>query len=230
MGKADWKCAIKVTKTTDNDSTCKVKVECIWDGNGWSYNINNVTAKVTFNGSTKTVMSSGSVNVSGGTQSLGSNTFTYTKDHNSHDFTCKAEITSSSSYVSGTKSTTKSVSIGARTHYTVNYYGNGNTGGSMSSSTKWFGETLYLSSNGYSKENYSFAGWATSSSGAVAYTNGAAYTNNAAINLYAKWNPNAYSVTYNANGGTGAPGNGTKYADQQYTVSGTKPVRTRILF
>lgn len=34
-----------------------------------------------------------------------------------------------------------------------------------------------------------------------------------------------YNITYNANGGTGAPSTGTKYEDKSYTVSSKKPTR-----
>lgn len=36
----------------------------------------------------------------------------------------------------------------------------------------------------------------------------------------------SYTVSYNANGGTGAPGNQTKWRDQTLTLSSTKPTRT----
>ena len=40
----------------------------------------------------------------------------------------------------------------------------------------------------------------------------------------------SYTVSYNANGGTGAPGNQTKWKDQTLTLSGTKPARTGYSF
>lgn len=36
----------------------------------------------------------------------------------------------------------------------------------------------------------------------------------------------SYTITYNANGGSGAPGTGKKWKDEKYTVSSTKPTRT----
>lgn len=40
----------------------------------------------------------------------------------------------------------------------------------------------------------------------------------------------SYTVKYNANGGTGAPGNQTKWKDQALTLSSTKPTRTGYTF
>jgi len=44
--------------------------------------------------------------------------------------------------------------------------------------------------------------------------------------LYAKWNPNTYTITYNANGGTGAPDAQTKTYDVPLILSGAKPTLT----
>lgn len=63
-----------------------------------------------------------------------------------------------------------------------------------------------------SRAGYTFAGWNGS------YTN---VTSNRTIT--AKWSANTYTVTYNANGGTGAPGNQTKVYGQNLTLSSTKP-------
>lgn len=40
----------------------------------------------------------------------------------------------------------------------------------------------------------------------------------------------SYTITYNANGGSGAPGNQTKWKDQTLTLSSTKPTRTGYSF
>lgn len=92
--------------------------------------------------------------------------------------------------------------------YTVAYNGNGATSGSMATSTHYYGTDKALTANGFSKTGYSFAGWATSSTGAVVYSNGQTVknlttTNNATVTLYAKWNPIQYSVEFDGNGATG---------------------------
>lgn len=119
--------------------------------------------------------------------------------------------------------------IGAKTSYTISYNANGGSG-APSSQTKWYGETLKLSSTKPTRTGYSFAGWATSASGSVAYAAGANYTANAAVTLYAKWTANTYAVKYNANGGSGAPAQQTKTYGVTLKLSTTKPTRTNYNF
>jgi len=73
------------------------------------------------------------------------------------------------------------------------------------------GLSAKLTANAFTRVGYAFAGWATSSTGSVAYGDGAIYAiGNANVTLYAVWTI-PYTVTYSANGGTGSPpvdGNG----------------------
>ena len=48
--------------------------------------------------------------------------------------------------------------------YTVKYNGNGNTGGSTANSTHTYNTAKALTTNGFTKTGYTFAGWSTSSS------------------------------------------------------------------
>ena len=52
------------------------------------------------------------------------------------------------------------------------------------------------------RTGYEFAGWATSSTGAVVYADGATYSANANVTLYAKWTAHKYTVKFNGNGST----------------------------
>lgn len=113
--------------------------------------------------------------------------------------------------------------------YTVSYNANGGSG-APGAQTKTYGQTLKLSTTKPTRTGYTFQGWATSSGGAVAYAAGANYTANAGVTLYAVWKLNTYAITYNANGGTGAPANGTKNYGQAYTISSTKPTRSGYTF
>ena len=70
--------------------------------------------------------------------------------------------------------------------YTVSYNANGGSG-APSSQTKTYGVNLTLSSTIPTRAGYAFKGWATSSTGAVAYQAGGTYTANSAITLYAVW-------------------------------------------
>ena len=109
--------------------------------------------------------------------------------------------------------------------YTVSYNANGGSG-APDSQTKWYGTALTLSSNMPTRTGYSFQGWATSSTGSVAYAAGASYTSNSSVTLYAVWKANTYTVTYNANGGSGAPSKQTKTYGVALTLSSTKPTKT----
>lgn len=80
----------------------------------------------------------------------------------------------------------QTVTIPAKTSYAVRYDANGGTG-APSGQTKWYGETLTLSSGKPTRSLYNFKGWATSKTGAVKYQPGAKYTSNAALTLYAVW-------------------------------------------
>jgi len=112
--------------------------------------------------------------------------------------------------------------------YTVKYTGNSSNGGSTADSSHVYDVAKTLTANGYTREGYSFTGWATSAGGAVAYTNSQSVTNLTAVNsgivtFYAVWSVNSYSITFNANGGTG----GTVPTSMVYNSPLTAPVVTR---
>ena len=70
--------------------------------------------------------------------------------------------------------------------YTVSYNANGGSG-APASQTKTYGVNLTLSSTIPTRAGYAFKGWATSSTGAVAYQAGGTYSANSAVTLYAVW-------------------------------------------
>jgi len=107
--------------------------------------------------------------------------------------------------------------------YTVTYAGNSNTGGSVptNASTYNIGNSVTVAGNPNSlvRTGYSFAGWTDNSSGTgTVYTSGTGYTvGSANIVFTAKWTANTYTITYNENGGSGAPA----VATASYTTGGT---------
>ena len=121
------------------------------------------------------------------------------------------------------------VSIPRLDSYTVSYNANGGSG-APSNQTKWFGIGLTLSSAKPTRTGYAFLGWSTSASGGVNYAAGSSYTGNADLVLYAVWSSSAYTVSYNANGGSGAPGSQSKAYAQSLILSTTKPTRTGYVF
>ena len=131
---------------------------------------------------------------------------------------------------SATKNVTFSVNVPAWTSYTISYNANGGSG-APGNQTKWKDQTLTLSSTKPTRTGYSFLGWSTSSSATSAtYSAGGKYTANASATLYAVWKANTYTVTYNANGGSGAPASQTKTHDKALTLSSARPIRTNYNF
>ena len=94
--------------------------------------------------------------------------------------------------------------------YTVTYNSNkpaaasGQISGSTASSEHTYDSEKALTSNGYSLVGWTFAGWATSSTGTKAYNDNQSVENLTAasggtVMLYAVWTANTYTVTYDAN-------------------------------
>lgn len=113
--------------------------------------------------------------------------------------------------------------------YAVTYNANGGVG-APATQTKYYGKTLTLQTITPTRTGYTFKGWATTKTGAVAYAPGASYTANAAATLYAVWQAITYTVTYNANGGTDAPSSQTKQYGTALTLTTSTPTRTGYTF
>ena len=79
-----------------------------------------------------------------------------------------------------------------------------------------------------SRSGYTFDGWYTSSSGGSKVST--TYTPSGATTLYAHWTVKKYTISYNANGGSGAPSSQTKTHGVNLTLSSTKPTRTGYSF
>ena len=90
--------------------------------------------------------------------------------------------------------------------YTIVF--NANTGsGSMSNQTMTYDTAANLTANTFTKDKYTFKGWATTAGGAVEYTDGQSVknltaTDGATINLYAVWELNSYTVSFVVDGET----------------------------
>lgn len=118
------------------------------------------------------------------------------------------------------------ITLAAKTSYAVKYNANGGSG-APSADTKWYGETLTLSTTNPTRSGYTFAGWNTKSDGTGSnYASGANYTSNAAATLYAKWTPTSYTISYNANGGSGTMANQTKQHGVEQTLRTNTFTRT----
>jgi uncharacterized repeat protein (TIGR02543 family) len=88
------------------------------------------------------------------------------------------------------------------TTFPVVFDSNTATSGSMSNQTYTAGTALALTSNGFSKTGYAFAGWATTSGGTVTYSDAQSLTLYETSTVYAKWTAQNYSVTFDSNTAT----------------------------
>lgn len=95
-----------------------------------------------------------------------------------------------------------------RSSFTISYNANGGTG-APSSQTKTYGTDLTLSSTVPTRENYTFEGWALSSTGAVVYQPGDTFTTEADTTLYAIWSLAVGTLTTVSDTNIGSNGTAT---------------------
>lgn len=113
--------------------------------------------------------------------------------------------------------------------YNIAYNANGGTG-TTATSSHTYDSAKALTSNGFSRTGYTFAGWNTQANGSgTAYTNGQSVknltaSNGATVTLYAQWKVNNYTLTFNPNGGSVSPTSKSVAYGSQY---GTLPTPTR---
>lgn len=216
-----------VTRTSATKYTVKINVswETYYSGAQTNYGMS-----ATSGGVTSTISA-----FTGAKRSSGSGSFTGTYSISGNGSATKTVTVTFKNFNtdngdSASKNVSFTVTVPAWTSYTVKYNANGGSG-APGNQTKWKDQTLTLSSTKPTRTGYSFLGWSTSSTATAAtYSAGGSYTANAAATLYAVWKANTYIVSYNANGGTGAPSSQTKTYGKTLTLSSTKPTRTNYMF
>ena len=127
--------------------------------------------------------------------------------------------------------------------YTISYNGNGATGGNAANTTATYDQSVTIASNGYTKTGYTFAGWTTKSDGSDdgygwtnwkgtwKYVDGQYGIANRKLQLYARWTPNKYTISYNGNGATGgSTANTTATYDQNVTIASNGYTKTGYTF
>lgn len=118
--------------------------------------------------------------------------------------------------------------------WSVNYNANGGYGDTYVDYVTY--KSSYTTrANWFNRTGYTFTGWNEASNGSgtswTKYINQPwTWTYTKSITLFAQWKINTYTVSYNANGGSGAPGSQTKTFGQALTLSGTKPTRPNYTF
>lgn len=221
--------------STNTESTVSIQV---WFGSKYSVDDSGNTLYFD-NGKSSATTSKGSVSINttvdSGSGWSGSNevklktfSYTYSRGTSASKKSCAAKLTGID-VVGGTMTVSTSYTIPALTSYKITFNANGGSG-APGQQTKYYGKTLTLSSTKPTRTGYTFQGWGTSATGSVVYASGGSYTANASDTLYAIWKANTYTVSYNANGGSGAPGNQTKTYGVALTLSSTKPTRTNYNF
>lgn len=220
--------ATAATVTRTSATTYTVKVNASWE----TYYSG---AKTNYGMTASSGGGSVSLNTFGTKASSGSGSFTGTYSISGNGSATKTVTVTFKNYNtdngnSATKTVSFSVSVPAWTSYTISYNANGGSG-APGSQTKWKDQTLTLSTTKPTRTGYTFLGWSASSSATSAtYSAGGSYTANSAATLYAVWKAITYTIKFNANGGSGAPGNQTKTYGKTLTLSSTKPTRTNYNF
>ena len=230
VGGDDWRAWVGVYITTNNETTFAGRVESwVWSEYGTTSGYSNIRGAAAWDNNAWSYGSATSISPNSW-KKLKEVTFSVTKGHSATSKTAWAKAEGISGTYSGNSSqATVSVSVPAKKSYTVSYNANGH-GTAPASQTKWHGETLQLR-GAISATGFTFKGWNTKANGSgTSYAAGANYTGNAALTLYAQWQAVTYAVTYNANGGSGAPATGYKTYGANYTISTTRPTRTGFTF
>ena len=114
---------------------------------------------------------------------------------------------------------------------TITYIPNGGTGTNQTQTVE-YGLGCYIRGAIFSRTGYTLDSWNTSPSG-----NGVRYNLDAwqssitkDITLYAIWQINTWTVSYDANGGINAPSSQTKYYNESLTLSYYAPTKTGYTF
>jgi len=107
--------------------------------------------------------------------------------------------------------------------------------GTMSDQLFTYNTAQVLTANTFSRTDYSFIGWSTTSNGAVTYTDGQSVSNLTAedgqtVTLYAQWTPITYNITYDLAGGSVATANPTTYNIETATFTLNNPTRVLSTF
>ncbi len=164
----------------------------------------------------------------------GSHSHSYARGHSAYNVSLGVAAVNSSGYMNGSVASSSGsgdvvFTVPALDSYTVSFNANGGTG-APSAQTKWYGETLTLSTVNPTRANYTFKGWATSPTATSAtYAAGGSYTSNSAVTLYAVWERNYIQPTVRNLAAVRCASNGTASDSGTYAkVTGSWAVDTSI--
>lgn len=114
--------------------------------------------------------------------------------------------------------------------YVITYNANGGSS-APENQKKTHNINLELSTIEPTKIGHIFKGWAISnSSSTVKYYSGDIYEENSDVTLYAVWEKEKYTITYNANGGTNAPNSQLQIYEEPLKITNEQPVKDGYTF
>ncbi|HUY43737.1 MAG TPA: G1 family glutamic endopeptidase [Acidimicrobiales bacterium] len=103
--------------------------------------------------------------------------------------------------------------------YTITFNANGGSG-AMAPQTENYDVSANLATNTFTMSGYTFSGWNTAADGSgTSYADAQLVTFSVSTTLYAQWTINAYTITFNANGGSGAMASQTENYDVSANLS-----------
>ena len=214
-------------------TTSATRVTLKWRARMESTGRPSTKGNITGTGQTKVSFSTKTPSSSGDGLTMGSGTWSWDRGTSAASKTVKLTLgptATATDYEDALSTATITFSVPALASYAIAYNANGGSG-SMSSQTKYYGKTLTLRANSFTRTGYTFQKFNTASGGTgTDYASGGSYTANAAATMYAVWKANTYTVSFDANGGSGAPASQTKTYGQNLTLTTAKPTRTNYVF
>lgn len=94
-----------------------------------------------------------------------------------------------------------------------------------------YGESATLNANNFTRTGYTFSGWNTKADGSgTAYGDGASISPSSNVTLYAQWQLNTYSFSFDANGGTGSMSSGSAAYGESFQLPGNSFTRPKYTF
>lgn len=221
-----WSCYASYSQSTNN-TTSTISITAGMRSHGYGMSLSGFWVGIDQGGYSRSSTDTSFYSATGGWVDKDLLTYadTWTRTHEDRTITCWAAIDrSDAGYRPGKSTAWMTFTVPALEHHTVAFNANGGSG-APDSQTKWYGTILTLSSTKPTRTGYTFQGWATSASGAVAYQPGGQYGADSDVTLYAVWKANTWTVKFDANGGEGAPAAQTKTYGIDLTLSSTKPTR-----
>ena len=94
-----------------------------------------------------------------------------------------------------------------------------------------YGSSATLNANSFTRTGYTFSGWNTKADGSgTGYGDGASISPSSNVTLYAQWQLNTYSFSFDANGGSGSMSGGSAAYGESFQLPGNAFTRPKYTF